>query len=154
MRTDEHSFNELAGDDRFDDSVREGHQSELRSKVLQAFDRSKREATLVESRHVSPGVKRRSAGSDRIPSYSAIVAVCLIGFVALCFHRWNEPAERPRAEHRPVSGATVDSRLVMSLVEVNAYRDEVPREALFNAIALCQRDHEGRMLSDLDLPGR
>jgi len=152
MRADRHSFNELAGDDRFDDSVCEEHQSELRSKVLQAFDQSNRETTLVESQHVSPGVEQRNASSNLILSYSAIAVVCLIGFGAFCFYRWNEPGEPSRAEHRPVSDVTIDSRLATSLAEVNAYRDEVSREALFNAIAMCQRDHEGRMLSDLDLP--
>ena len=151
MRTDEHSFNELVGDDRFDDSVCEEHQSKLRSEALQAFDGSKREAMLVESQHASGSVERRNASSGLILSYSAIAVVCLIGFMAFCFYGSNGPAERSRAEHLPVPDVKVDSQLLASLAEVNAYRDEVTREALFNAIAMCQQDQEGRMLSDLDL---
>lgn len=152
MEADRHSFDDLLGDDCFDDSVGEEHQSELRSKVLEAFDCSNRETTLVESQHVLPDVKPRPASAGLVWSCSAMAAVCLIGFATFHFYRWNERAEPSHPGHRPVSVATIDPLLLESLAEVDAYSDEVPREALFNALAMCQQDYEGRTWSDLDRP--
>jgi hypothetical protein len=150
METDRHSFDDLIADDCFDDSVCEEHQSELRSEVLQAFDRSNREATLVELQHVLPNVKPRPASAGLALNYSAMAAVCLIGFATFFFYRWREPAEPSLPGDRSVSVATIDPLLLESLADVSAYGDEVPREALFNALAMCQQQYEGRTWSDLD----
>ena len=141
------AFNELFGDDRFDDSVGDRHRSELRSKMLQAFDQFNREATSVEP-HVHPTGSRRHASWNRSPGYAAVLAVCLIGLVTVGLDHWIGPDDRSIVKPQPVPGVTDDAQLFASLAEVNAFRDEDSREALFYAIAICQRGHEGRMLVD------
>lgn len=141
------AFDELLGDDRFDDSVCDQHQSDLRFKVLQAFDQPDREATIAEL-HVRSSGERRLASWSQSLGYASILAVCLIGLVALWIYGENESAGPPVVDHAPVPDVTEDSRLLASLAEVNAFRDKVPREAFFDAIAICQLDHEGRTSFD------
>ena len=154
MEADRHSFDDLIRDDCFDDSVCEEHQSELRSRVLEAFDRSDREATLAGAQHVLPNVRPRPSRAGLVWSFSAMVALCLIGFAAFHFYHGNEMSGPSHQGHRPVSIATIDPLLLESLAEVNAYGDEVPREALFNALAMCQQDYEGRTWPELDRPSK
>ncbi len=141
------AFDELLGDDRFDDSVCDQHQSDLRFKVLQAFDQPDREATIAELHVRSSGERRRASWSQSL-GYASILAVCLIGLVALWIYGGNESADPPIVDHAPVPDVTEDSRLLASIAEVNAFRDEVSREAFFDAIAICQLDHEGRTSFD------
>jgi len=140
-------FDELLGDDRFDDSVCDQHQSDLRSQVLQAFDQPDRKTLrpLVESQMPTGRKRQRASRSLR---GVAIMATCLFGLVAIWFSRGNDPPERPIVQHSTVPDVTDDSQLVASLAEVNAFRDEVTREEYFLAIAMCELDHEGRVLSD------
>ena len=141
------AFDELLGDDRFDDSVCDQHQSDLRFKVLQAFDQPDREATIAELHVRSSGERRRASWSQSL-GYASILAVSLIGLVALWIYAGNESADPPIVDHAPIPDVAEDSRLLASLAEVNAFRDEVPREAFFDAIAICQLDHEGRSSFD------
>ena len=145
------AFEELLGDDRFDDSVCDQHQSDLRFKVLQAFDQPDREATIAELHVRSSGERRRASWSQSL-GYASILAVCLIGLVALWIYGGNESADTQIVDHAPVPDVTEDSRLLASLAEVNAFRDEVSREAFFDAIAICQLDHEGRTSFDSNQP--
>ncbi len=138
------AFTELLGDNHFDDSVCDEHQSDLRSKVLQAFDQADRELAIAEL-PVRSANQRQWARRRRSLGYGAILAVCLIGLVAFWFYRGNEPANIPIANPAPAPEVTEDSQLLESLAAVNAFRDVVSPEAFFGALAMCQQDYEGRM---------
>ena len=145
------AFDELLADDRFDDSVSEQHQSDLRSQVLQAFDQCNRDVAVVDLRTPSANERQR-ASRTRSRGLMMILAVGLIGLVAVWFYRGDRSDGRSVVQRPPADDVTVDSQLLASLVEVNAFRDEVSRQALFDAIAMCELDHEGRMLLDASQP--
>ena len=144
------AFDEILTGDPFDDSVCDDHQSQLRSKVLQAFDRSNSQPAMVQPE--SSGGTRRHVNWNRILGYVAVIAVCLIGIITLILNRGSDSTQRSVVNHRPVPSQSIDSQLVASLEEVDAYRDVVSREALWNAIAMCQGDFEGRMAFDSNQP--
>jgi len=137
-------FSELQSDDQFDDSIFDQHQSDLRSEVLQAFDQPDHGTVLAKPQVGS--IERRQR-TRRSLGYAAIVAVCLIGPIAWFYHG-NSSLNRPVVERPSVPSTTADSQLLASLVEVNAFRDEVSREALFVAIAMCEQEHDGRTFVD------
>jgi len=153
MNSNEHpmnerqAFEELLGDGHFDDSVSDQHQSDLRSRVLQAFDQTSCEMAVVELCTPSAG-QRQCASWNRSFGYAVILAVGLIGLVAVWFYRGDRSAELPMVQQPTAADVTEDSQLLASLAKVNAFRDEVSREAMFDAIAMCELDHEGRMLFD------
>ena len=66
------------------------HQSDLRSKVLLAFDQLDREVTIAEL-SLRPTRQRRQAKWSQGLSYATILAVCLIGFVVIWFYVGSEP---------------------------------------------------------------
>ncbi|MBC8352874.1 MAG: hypothetical protein H8E66_12840 [Planctomycetes bacterium] len=139
------AFDELLAGDRFDDSICDQHQSDLRSKALQAFD----DTSTVELRVASTNERRR-ARLKRSLGYEMTAVVCLIGLVAGWFYYDRIREERPIVVNPPVPDVTIteDVQLLASLTEVNTFRDEVSAEALFSAIAMCELDHEGRVLFD------
>lgn len=145
FRNERQAFDELVGDDRFDDSLSDQHQSELRSEMLQAFDRPSSEIAVVQQ-HVPSVGARQLARRKRSLGFTAIVAVCLIGLVAVWTYRGDRSSDGGVVQQPDSTDVTEDPQLLESLAEVNAFRDEVSREALFDAIAMCELDHEGRML--------
>jgi hypothetical protein len=145
------TFDELFGADHFEDSVSDQHQSELRSKVLQAFDQSNSERTIVELRVPSTSGRQHASG-NRSLGYVAILAVCLIGLVAIWLYQGSGSDSRRIVDNPRIPGVPENSQLLASLAAVNAFRDEVPREALFGAIAMCEQDHDGRMFFDSTQP--
>ncbi len=143
-KSEQQAFAEILGDNRFDDSVCDEHRSDLRSKVLQAFDQANGEVATAELSARSDH-QRQWASRRRSFGYATILAVCLIGLVAAWFYRGDESAHIPIAKPAPALDVNDESRLIESLAAVNVFRDEVSPEAFFSALAMCQQDHEGRM---------
>jgi len=141
---EQRAFDQLLGDDGFDDSVCDEHQSDLRSELLRVFDQLDRDVTVAEL-SVRPTRQRQQSSWSRSLGYATVLAVCLIGFVVVWFYAGSQP--HTIVEHAPVADSTDDARLLASLAAVNAFKDEVPLEDFFGALAMCQQDHEGRKLS-------
>ncbi len=135
---DQQAFNELLGDDRFDDSVNEQHQTDLRSKMLQAFDTPDADSAVVEL-HREDDDRSRGRRSRKFGWAVALVA-CVTGVIAASFYSsiFSDRVEGP------IVDANVDPEFVASLNEVIVYRDDVPPDELFYAIAMCELEHEGR----------
>lgn len=140
---EEQAFDELLRNDGFDDSVGEQHQSDLRFQMLEAFGSSSpKESSVVLAG--SGDCERENARWNRTVGFAVILAICLIGVVAAWIYNAEAPYSGNVAGEQPVSEATDHALLLASLNEVNEFRDEVSREALFSAIAMCELDHEGR----------
>ena len=133
------AFDGLLASDRFDDSVNEQHRDELRAKLLQAFDAPASDTAVVEPHR--GGIKEHaSASRNRSFGWALSIALCLMGLVAV----WIFSDGGTNDPQRPTPEVRLDPELVASLDEVIEFRGDVPPAALFNAIAMCQLDYEGR----------
>ena len=133
-------FDELRIRSRFDDSVNEQHRSDLRAKVLQAFDRSNCDAKIAVP--VVAGTRNAS----QVFGVVTAVAACILGTVSLQLTGDRDSVNRPVAEIRPGFSEAVDPVFVASLAEVDALQEELPAESYFEALAICQQEHEFRQL--------
>jgi hypothetical protein len=140
-------FDDLLGDDHFDDSVGDRHQSELRAKVLQAFTHPIPQAGVAELRVASVG-EGQTANRNRSLGYAMILAGVLVGFVAIWFFQGSDSGGRWLVGHPPTPDISADSQLLAALAQVNAYRDQVSPEELFHAMYICQLAHVGRTTFD------
>jgi len=150
MPNEKRAFEELISEDQFDDSVCGDHQFHLRSKALAAFDQSKRNAASVQP--LAQVEKPHRLNWNLVLGYSAIIAACLIGIVALSFSREKPSPDDLIVNNQQIPSVTIDPQLVASLAALDSYRDEVSPEAYFGAIAMCQTDHDGRMLFSSSRP--
>lgn len=150
-RNERQAFDELVADDRFDDSLSDQHQSELRSEMLQAFDRPSSEIAVVQLHSPSVGA-RQLARRKRSLGFGVVVAVCLIGLIAVWTYRRDRSYDGGVVQQPDSTDVTEDPQRLESLAKVNAFRGEVSREALFDAIAMCELDYEGRMLFGASQP--
>lgn len=152
MSNEKQPLEKLISEDPFDDSVRPDHQHQLRSKTLEAFDQSKREAALVQPQSLSQHGARRQMNWNLVGGYVAIIAACLVGIVAVSLYRGKVPTNDSIVINPPAPDVTLDPQLLASLAALDSYRDEVSPEAFFGAIAMCETDHEGRMMFDSNRP--
>jgi hypothetical protein len=152
MPNEKQTFEALISEDPFDDSVCGDHQNQLRSEALEVFDQSKQEATLVQPQSLSQHGTGRHLDWNLAYGYFAIIAACLIGIVALSFYRGKASTDDAIVNNQQAPSVTVDPSLIASLAALDSYRDEVSSEEFFGAIAMCQTDHEGRMLSRANRP--
>ena len=129
-------FDELLGRIQLDDSVNEQHQSDLRARVLQAFDRSH-----FDARDAVPVVaKNRNAA--QVFGVVAATAACIFVIVSIQLTKDRCSVSRPVAEIRSSSNETIDPVFIATLAEVDALREELPSELFFEALEICQQKHE------------
>jgi|GEM_PF-2008247 len=135
-------FDEFLKESRFDDAVCEKHRSELRVQVLNAFDRSQRDAKVHASKEVVPVVAGNRSASQVI-GVVASIAACLLGVVTLIPVRDGDSSHCSVTEVR-LENATTDPVFDAALAEVQALQVSVPPELFFYALAICQKEHEAR----------
>jgi hypothetical protein len=106
---------------------------------LQAFDSSQ-----FESKVVVAALARTRTAAPVIGVVAALTA-CLLGGVSLLLmqdrHSFSRVTEIP-----PDSNGPVDHSFITSLAEVDALREEHPSELFFDALSICQHEHEARKL--------
>lgn len=152
MPHEKQTFEELIREDQFDDSIRDRHQAQLRAKALEVFGQVKQETPLVQPQSLSQNVPRRRVDRKLVFCYFATIAACLIGIVALTLSRGKESVVDSIVNKQQAPNITVDPQLIASLAALDSYRDDVSPEAFFSAIAMCEIDHEGRVLFDSNRP--
>lgn len=135
-------FNEFLNESRFDDSVCEKHRSELRVLVLNAFDRSQRDAKVHASKVVVPVVAGNRSASQVIGVVASIVA-CFLGVISLFPVVDRDSSHSPVTAVRP-DNATIDPVFVTALAEVQALQESASPELYFQALAICQKEQETR----------
>jgi len=133
-------FDELPGRYQFDDSVHEKHQRDLRLQFLQAFDSSQFDSKVV----VASVAKTRNAA--QVIGVVAALTACILGVVSLLLMRDRHSFSHLVTEIPPDSNEPVDHSFIASLAEVDALREERPAELFFDALSICQHEHEARKL--------
>ncbi len=88
-------FDDLVGTDRFDDSVDDRHKSDLRAKLLQAFDAPTSDSSIVEL--YRDHERRPGSRQYRTLGWAVALAACLTGLIAASIYSnsFTESPKRP-----------------------------------------------------------
>lgn len=140
QRSEQELFDELPGRYQFDDSVHEKHQHDLRVQFLQAFDSSQFDSAVV----VVAVTRTRNAA--RVIAVVAAVAACILGAASLLLTSDSNSLRHLVTKIPPDFKEPVDHRFVASLAEVDALRKGHATELYFDALSICQHEHEARKL--------
>ena len=140
QKSEQELFDELPGRYQFDDSVYKKHESDLRMQFLQAFDSSQFDSKVI----VAPVTKTRNAA--QVIGVVAALTACILGVVSLLFTKDRHSFSHVVAEIPTDSNEPVDHSFIASLAEIDALREEHSTELFFDALAICQHEHEARKL--------
>ena len=138
QKSEQELFDELSGRYQFDDSVHEKHQSDLRVQFLQAFDSSQ-----FESKVVVAAVTRTRTAAQVIGVVAALTA-CILGGVSLLLMEDRHSFSHQVTEIPPDSSGPVDHSFIASLAEVDALQGNPPIDLFFDALSICQHEHEAK----------
>lgn len=142
-------FDELLSESRFDDSVCNEHHRDLRLQVMEAFDRSQRDAKVRDVRPLMPEVPMVPViavhrNASQLIGVVASLAACLLGVVSL-FNASDGTSSSDRMAAVGIeANATIDPGFAKSLAEVQALQKVVPPELFFHAVAICQKEYEAK----------
>ena len=122
---EQQAFDDLIGKDGFDDSVDDWHKSDLRAKLLRAFDAPASDTSIVELHRDN----ERRPGSRRYRTLGWAVALTasLTGLIAASIYS-GAFTDGPKG---PIAEVDADPEFVASLIEVGVYRNEVSPDDLF-----------------------
>ncbi len=138
QKSEQELFDELPGRYQFDDSVHEKHQRDLRLQLLQAFDSSQFDSTVV----VAAVTRTRNAA--RVIGVVAAVAACMLGAISLLLTSDSNSVSHLVPRVPPDFKEPVDHSFVASLAEVDALREGHSTELFFDALSICQHKFEAR----------
>ena len=136
-------FAELLSNSSLDDDIPVEHQAELRRQMLDAFDRSQ----VQEEECVPVVIQSNTTFQWNVKNTILLVAslsACLVCVAAFWSTRRNDISNHTTIEAQANASTNVDPLLIASIIEVNAWKDEVSEEALFEALAQCEQQFEAR----------
>lgn len=140
-------FAELLRNSELDDSVCEEHRAELRNQVLDAFDRSDAPDESFDP-VVQQSVITNHWNVRNTLLAIASIAACLIFAATFWSANWSGIDRSVVVEPEPASSENIDRLLLATITEVDAWKDSVPADAFFDALAQCELQLETTILDN------
>ena len=136
-------FAELMSNSDLNDDIPVKHQAELRRQLLDAFDRSP-----VQAEEFNPvAIQSNTTFQWNVKNSILLVAslsACLVCVAAVWSTRRNDASNQTTINAQANASTNVDPLLIASIVEINAWKDVVSEDAMFEALAQCEQQIEAR----------
>ncbi len=128
------AFQPATSPEEWDES---SHQSDLRCKMLDAFDRSQR--ATVHS--IAPNTQHGSRNGLWLGRLAGLAA-CVVAIASYSVMRLDRGTGDSMADRDALASNQVDGEYLAAVTTVNEFREEMSEDAFFFALAMCEQQHE------------